>query len=58
MTVNTTAQNIPEIAIKNNTRGVGTLKDKASKLPPIGVKSNGVITAIPLIPKRCQIRTA
>jgi hypothetical protein len=56
--VKITDQNIPEIAIKNNTRGVGTLKDRASKLPPIGVNNKGVITEIPLIPNRCQILTA
>ena len=52
------AHKMDEIAIKSKIRGKGTLKDRAKKLPPMGVKIKGVSAAMPLIPNFCQIWTA
>ena len=38
--------------------GMGTLKERAIKVPPMGVKSSGVKKAIPHIPNFTHIFTA
>lgn len=56
--VKITPQNIAKTNIENKILGIGTLKESANKVPPIGVKNKGVKHAIPQMPNLSQILTA
>lgn len=45
-------------SIENIILGMGTLKESANKVPPIGVKNKGVKQAIPQMPNLSHILTA
>lgn len=51
-------QSTAKTNIENKIFGIGTLKESASNVPPIGVKSKGVKHAMPQIPNLRQIFTA
>jgi hypothetical protein len=51
-------QNTAKTNIENRIFGIGTLKESANNVPPMGVKNNGVKHAIPQMPNLCQILTA
>lgn len=51
-------QNTAKTNIENIIFGIGTLKESANNVPPMGVKSNGVKHAMPQMPNLCHILTA
>ena len=54
----TIPQNTAKINIEKIILGMGTLKERAINVPPMGVKSKGVKKAIPQIPNFIHILTA
>ena len=56
--VKTTPQNTAKTNIENKIFGMGTLKERANKVPPMGVNKRGVKHAIPQIPNFSHIFTA
>ena len=51
-------QNTAKTNIEKSIFGMGTLKERANKVPPMGVKNKGVKHAMPQIPNLCHIFTA
>ena len=51
-------QNTAKTNIENKIFGIGTLKERANNVPPMGVKNKGVKHAIPQIPNFSHILTA
>lgn len=56
--VKTTPQNTAKTNIANKIFGMGTLKESANRVPPMGVKNKGVKHAMPQIPNFSHIFTA
>ena len=56
--VRTAPQISAEHSIQKSKVRLGTLKETASNVPPMGIKIGGVSRAMPLMPNRRQIRTA
>ncbi len=56
--VRITPQKTAKTNIENKIFGIGTLKERANNVPPIGVNNKGVKHAMPQIPNLCQIFTA
>ena len=56
--VNTIPQNTAKTNIENKIFGIGTLKERANNVPPMGVKNKGVKHAMPQIPNFNHIFTA
>ena len=56
--VKITPQKIAKTIIEKRIFGIGTLKESANNVPPMGVKNKGVKQAMPQIPNFNQILTA
>jgi hypothetical protein len=56
--VRITPQNTAKTNIEKRIFGIGTLKESANNVPPIGVKKRGVKQAMPQMPNLCQILMA
>jgi hypothetical protein len=56
--VRITPQKTAKTNIANRIFGIGTLKERANKVPPMGVKNKGVKHAIPQMPNFSHIFTA
>ena len=56
--VKTIPQNTAKTNIESKIFGIGTLKESANNVPPIGVKNKGVKHAMPQTPNFSHIFTA